>query len=156
MQATKKAILGAFATAAAAAILGLGVVALAPRPASADVFIGFGTGWGWQGHHYRPHYRPYFRPFYRPRHFGPRVIFFGPPVVYVPPPRLVYPPQPQRVYIPAPVSQPVRVNPASEPYRASNGLTCREYQTTATVGGQTRNVYGTACLQPDGAWRIVD
>ena len=28
----------------------------------------------------------------------------------------------------------------------------REYQTTVIVGGQEVEAYGTACLQPDGAW----
>jgi surface antigen len=33
---------------------------------------------------------------------------------------------------------------------------CREYQQTVTVGGRTRQAYGTACRQPDGSWRVVD
>jgi surface antigen len=32
---------------------------------------------------------------------------------------------------------------------------CREYRTTADVGGKQQQVYGTACRQPDGAWKIV-
>jgi hypothetical protein len=39
---------------------------------------------------------------------------------------------------------------------SSRGLTCREYQHSITVGGETEEAYGTACLQPDGAWKIVD
>jgi len=39
---------------------------------------------------------------------------------------------------------------------SSRGLTCREYQHTITVGGKTEEAYGTACLQPDGAWKIVN
>jgi surface antigen len=38
----------------------------------------------------------------------------------------------------------------------TEGMYCREYQTAATVGGQMQHVYGTACRQPDGAWKIVD
>jgi surface antigen len=38
----------------------------------------------------------------------------------------------------------------------TDGTYCREYQTAATVGGQTQHVYGTACRQPDGAWKIVN
>ncbi len=34
------------------------------------------------------------------------------------------------------------------------GTYCREYQQTVTVGGQTQEAYGTACRQPDGAWKI--
>jgi hypothetical protein len=38
---------------------------------------------------------------------------------------------------------------------AKSGLTCREFQQTITVGGNIENAYGTACLQADGAWKIV-
>ncbi|RJG50457.1 RT0821/Lpp0805 family surface protein [Motilimonas pumila] len=37
----------------------------------------------------------------------------------------------------------------------TTGLTCREFQQSITVGGKTEKAYGTACLQPDGAWKIV-
>lgn len=40
-------------------------------------------------------------------------------------------------------------------YQAHSGAYCREYQTLATVGGQRQQVYGVACRQPDGAWKIV-
>lgn len=33
---------------------------------------------------------------------------------------------------------------------------CREYVLDAEIGGRTEQVYGTACRQPDGSWRIVD
>lgn len=36
-----------------------------------------------------------------------------------------------------------------------NGRYCREYQTTAKIGGRSRKVYGTACRQPDGSWKVV-
>ncbi len=39
---------------------------------------------------------------------------------------------------------------------SSDGQYCREYQQTVTVGGRSEQAYGTACMQPDGAWRIVD
>jgi surface antigen len=33
---------------------------------------------------------------------------------------------------------------------------CREFTLDATVGGQSgQEVYGTACLQPDGSWKLV-
>jgi surface antigen len=33
---------------------------------------------------------------------------------------------------------------------------CREFTLDATVGGQPgQEVYGTACLQPDGSWKLV-
>lgn len=30
---------------------------------------------------------------------------------------------------------------------------CREYTTTANIGGRIERVYGTACRQADGSWR---
>ncbi len=32
---------------------------------------------------------------------------------------------------------------------------CREYTTDAVIGGQRESVYGTACRQNDGSWKIV-
>jgi len=40
-------------------------------------------------------------------------------------------------------------------YQTSQGQFCREYQQTVVVDGQTQKVYGTACRQPDGSWRVV-
>jgi surface antigen len=31
---------------------------------------------------------------------------------------------------------------------------CREYTVDAVIGGKREKVYGTACRQPDGSWRI--
>lgn len=31
---------------------------------------------------------------------------------------------------------------------------CREYQRKVTVGGRTVDSYGTACMQPDGSWKL--
>lgn len=31
---------------------------------------------------------------------------------------------------------------------------CREYTMVATIGGRPEQVYGTACRQPDGSWRM--
>jgi surface antigen len=41
-------------------------------------------------------------------------------------------------------------------YERSPGLYCREYQTKAIIGGRIRQAYGTACRQPDGAWKLVN
>jgi hypothetical protein len=41
---------------------------------------------------------------------------------------------------------------AQQPALAQQG--CREFNTPVTVGGQQQQAYGTACLQPDGSWRI--
>jgi surface antigen len=40
-------------------------------------------------------------------------------------------------------------------YESAEGP-CREYSLDAEIGGKTEQVYGTACRQPDGSWRIVD
>jgi len=37
---------------------------------------------------------------------------------------------------------------------AASGAYCREFQQTITVGGETRQGYGTACREPDGQWRL--
>ena len=42
--------------------------------------------------------------------------------------------------------------PTSQGAYATN---CREYQTTIMVGGQQQVGHGTACLGPDGQWKIV-
>jgi surface antigen len=36
-----------------------------------------------------------------------------------------------------------------------NSLDCREYTHSISIGGRVRVVRGTACREPDGAWRIV-
>jgi hypothetical protein len=123
-----------------AALLALATGALLvqaiPADAGTRTFIGLNFGFG---------YAPY--PYYYP----PPYYYYPPPVVYAPAP-VVYA-RPQVVYTqPAPLV----VNPASAPYVARNGQTCREYQSTAVVGGVSRPIYGTACLQPDGTWRIVN
>ena len=38
----------------------------------------------------------------------------------------------------------------------SSGLTCREFQQEVTIGGETEQAWGTACLQEDGSWQITD
>ncbi len=42
--------------------------------------------------------------------------------------------------------------PQQPSYSTAN---CREYSGTITIDGQEQRSYGTACLQPDGSWRIV-
>ena len=44
-----------------------------------------------------------------------------------------------------------RVTP-KETYQNAQGRYCREYVTEAVIDGRTRQVYGTACRQPDGSW----
>jgi len=39
--------------------------------------------------------------------------------------------------------------------QTAQGVYCREYQQTITVGGRTEEAYGEACRQPDGTWKII-
>lgn len=47
-----------------------------------------------------------------------------------------------------------RVTP-TESYQDAKGSYCRKYQTNAIIDGQTKNIYGTSCRQPDGSWKLV-
>lgn len=40
-------------------------------------------------------------------------------------------------------------------YQNANGQYCREYTQTVTIEGKPEQSYGTACRQPDGAWKIT-
>ena len=42
-----------------------------------------------------------------------------------------------------------------EGYEDPQGRICRDYRTTATIGGRQQQLYGTACRQPDGSWQRV-
>ncbi|MDX9767783.1 MAG: RT0821/Lpp0805 family surface protein [Ectothiorhodospiraceae bacterium] len=39
---------------------------------------------------------------------------------------------------------------------AEGGTPCREYTMDATIGGQPEKIYGTACRQADGSWKVVN
>ena len=38
--------------------------------------------------------------------------------------------------------------------RTKDGRTCREFQTTTTIGGEMATTYGTACRDAAGQWQI--
>jgi hypothetical protein len=137
--------------AAAALVMAMPLAVLDAEPAEADGgrhrHHGYHHYWHGHGHHQRhnsasivfwsgPVYRPYYA---------------RPPVVYVPPPPpVVYAPPPaQVVYAPSVNAVPTR------DFQDGEGRYCREYQRTAIIDGREQQVYGTACLMPDGAWRIV-
>ena len=40
-------------------------------------------------------------------------------------------------------------------YTGGNGEYCREYTTTAVINGRADRVYGSACRNADGSWRLV-
>ena len=39
-------------------------------------------------------------------------------------------------------------------YNADGGSPCREFTIESEIGGKTEEVYGTACRQADGSWKI--
>ncbi len=39
--------------------------------------------------------------------------------------------------------------------KTPSGRYCREYKTTVTIDGKTRDAHGIACRKPDGSWEIV-
>ena len=41
----------------------------------------------------------------------------------------------------------------TQTYESASGP-CREYTIDAVIGGRKDQVYGTACRQPDGSWKI--
>jgi surface antigen len=41
-------------------------------------------------------------------------------------------------------------------WQTASGQYCREYRTTASIGGESQSTWGTACRQPDGSWRLMD
>lgn len=148
------------AVVAALAVCGLALTVGMPAPAQAD---------GWHRHDYRHwhggpkvrsgitfHFGSAFPYRYRPYHRPPRVVYrYAPPPMIVyrePPPVVVYRPAPPPVVYAPPAVSAVPTSPA---YTDSRGRTCREYQATGTVGGTGQPLWGTACLQPDGSWRIV-
>lgn len=100
---------------------------------------------GWHGGHGHGWDRGYHH-----HHRSTGSISFG---FYSPPEPVYIEPQPV-YYTPAPAYTPPVTGYApsySEPDRY-----CREYNTTSRVAGRMQNTYGTACMQPDGSWQIVD
>ncbi len=39
-------------------------------------------------------------------------------------------------------------------YESVSGSPCREFTMNAVIGGKTERVYGTACRQADGSWKM--
>ena len=115
---------------------GAAAFVLAPGPAAARVNVGIGIGIPLFGPAYpAPAYYP-------PVYYPP--VYYAPPYayapVYAPPPAPAYYAPPQQSYAPAP----------------SAASQCREYNSTTVIGGVPQQMVGTACLQPDGSWRIIN
>lgn len=47
-----------------------------------------------------------------------------------------------------------KVKPTRTYYHAKQP--CREYITSALIGGKSQQIYGKACRQADGSWRVVN
>jgi hypothetical protein len=118
-------------------VLAAAVLLFSASPASARVFVHLGVG--------------------VPVFAGPPAFYgYGPPAYYYPPPPAYYaPPPPPAYYYPPPASAEPAAGPP-ESNGAYDNQTCREYQTTTRIDGAMHPSYGTACLQPDGTWRIVN
>ena len=82
--------------------------------------------------------------------FGP--VYAPPPYYYPPPPAYYYPPVPAYYVAPPPVVY----SPAPTVQAPPSSGYCREYRGNATIDGNNQPFYGTACLQPDGKWHIVN
>lgn len=41
-------------------------------------------------------------------------------------------------------------------YYVTKDQPCREYTTNAMIGGKSQQIYGRACRQTDGSWRVVN
>ncbi len=134
------------------------VTAISPwaaAPAQADSFF-FGVSGGDRYRHHRHgpwHHHGYHRHSYWSGYHG----FYRPPVIVAPPP-VVYRAAPPVVYSAPVYSAPPVVSavPSSPVYQAPNGQYCREYQGTVVINGRTQPSYGTACLMPDGSWRVAN
>ena len=103
-------------------------------------------------HHYRHRYHHHYHGYHRHHYWSGYHHYYRPPIVVAPPP-VVYHAPPPVVYSAPPVISAV---PSSPVYQAANGQYCREYQGTVTVNGRSQPSYGTACLMPDGSWRVVN
>ncbi len=84
--------------------------------------------------------------------YDPEPYYYAPPPVYYAPPPTYYAPPPP-VYYASPPSPVTYGQPVSAPFVGPNGLTCQRYQTS--TNGQTPPTVSTACLQPDGTWRVA-
>jgi len=144
MSPAKTRCFAAIATAAVIAGCGFTATALAPTAAEAAGFVGFSFGFpiGFPAYYPPPPPYPYYPPPYPP-----------PPSGYQPPGS---PPHPGS-YTPPPSRQSPRISYTPRPaWTDASGRQCREYKATRDIGGRARAVYGTACRDPDGQWRIVN
>lgn len=82
--------------------------------------------------YYAPGYATIYEETYEPSSYA--MTYYRPNYVAPPAP----PPQPATIYV-----------------DDSSGSYCREYSQQIRIGNQVQESYGTACMQPDGSWKIV-
>ena len=127
---------------AVAVALGLLAVLAVTAPLAAAGFVGFSFG------------VPFGFPFAGPP-YPPPPAYYPPP----PPPPGYPPPRPPSAYAPAsatPQAPSITYTPRRG-WTDAQGRQCREYKTTRQIDGRTATqLYGTACRDPDGQWRIVN
>lgn len=128
------------------------MIALVSLPALAETSFSFSVSDGYRSEPWRPHDRYRYeawRPYHHWHRPPPAPIYYAPPPVYIAPRPVVY-----QTTIVQPAS--VAANQTSPTFTTSTGQLCREYQSTGWVAGSPGAMYGTACLQPDGSWRVVN
>ena len=70
-----------------------------------------------------------------------------PPIIYSEPPPIAFDAY-SPTYVAPPAPPPIYVDQGSGTY-------CRPFSQRVRINGRMQEAYGTACLQPDGSWRIV-
>ena len=128
----------------AVAAFAFAVPVLTPAPAKAFVGFSFSFPIGFPAYPPPP-------PYYYPPPY--------PPPGYYPPTGSALPPGAhQQGYAPS-AGSPSSPSITYTPRRAwtdASGRQCREYTTTREIEGRATKVYGTACRDPDGQWRIIN
>ena len=149
-----------FLLSGAAAALALFALTAGPSPALARFWVGVGGPCcGYWGGYWGP--GPYWGN-------PPPYAYYPPPGYYPPAPypaRAAYPPPAASAYTPGTPAAPAatavpgaahgtpRITYTSKPaFTNSAGQTCREYK----ANDSGRDVFGTACRQTDGQWRVVN
>jgi annexin A7/11 len=156
-------------TGATAALAVAALASLAP-PAQARVWVGVG---GPCCGYYEPD--PYYG------YYAPPPGYYPPPPGYYPPAPAAYPPPPgasPSAYTPdqaapgyaPPAAGAAPAMPSAAAAAGAGGITytnkpaftnaagqtCRQYKTTDMTGGHPVDVFGTACREADGQWRVAN
>jgi hypothetical protein len=128
--------------AAVIAALTFGATVLVPTAAEAFVAVGFSFPIGF----------PFFYPPYPYPYYYPPPPYYPPPAY--PPPPVAY--QPSTGYAPSATAPPAITYTPRRAWTDASGRQCREYKSTRDINGRATQVYGTACRDADGQWRLVN